>query len=380
MIKKCIGLFFLVFLLSCTEKSPLPLTADENIGEIIARDIVADLSLVSEPEIINTGFSQYLYLGTVDQKKSAILMRFDDLPDSSEIISAKLELIAVDTLVRNQHPFEAVIYKSPQHFESLEVTSKNFPFGSWTEEMARATVTTADTDTVIFELSPTWVETWKDSVNNTGFVITTEASDVGRRFGSTSDRKVAPVLRLVYKQVNAAQNDTMLTVPTADTFIYESGPALVDGPLYVATGEEYRSILKFDLSDIPANATINQAELILTVDQENSFLSSEGIRINAFRLKETATDPFAADIDSSFSLSVSDISIRPGVESVDMIMQFITQRWTRQDTLGFDNYGILLFARTKYNIFSRVAFFNVDADSGRAPKLTLHYTTPPSYE
>ena len=379
MIKKCIGLFSLVFLISCTEKTPLPVTANDNVGQIVVKEIAAEFSLVSQPEIINTGFSRYLYLGEVDHKKSAILMRFEDLPDSSEIISAKLEIITQDTLVRNDAPFEAIVYKSPQHFESLEVTSNNFPYDSWSEDVARATVTTADTDTVTFDLDPQWVETWKDSTMNMGLVIATDAPGVARRFGSTSDSKVAPVLNLIYKKINATENDTVISVPAADTFIYEQGAPPAQGPIYVGTGEEYRSMLKFKISDIPASATINQAELVLTVDHANSFLSSEGIQINAFRLENEAADPFAAVVDSSFTLS-TDFYITPDVDSVDLLMPFIAQQWTRQDTLGFQNDGLLLFAREKYQIFSRIAFYNVEADSGRAPKLLLHYTTPPSYE
>ncbi|KAA3618160.1 MAG: hypothetical protein DWQ05_08975 [Calditrichaeota bacterium] len=380
MIKKCIGLLFLLFLFSCTEKKPLPLANDENVGEIFVRTFLASTSSTGNPEIINTGLSQYLYLGEVDGKKSAILMRFNDLPDSSVIISAKIELISQDTLIHNAVPFDAVLYKSPQHFESLEVTSKDFPYGSWSEEMARATVSTADSDTVVFELDPAWVETWKDSLNNPGFVIATDDQGVARRFGSTSDSHVAPVLNLIYRKESATQDDTVLTVPVADTFIYEQVQTLHPvGPMYIGTGEEYRSILRFDLSQIPDNATINEAEIFLTVDSVNSFLTNEGITINAFHLETSATDPFTADADSSFNIG-SDVFIYPAIEEIILDISFMAQQWTRQDTSGFVNNGILLYSRAKYNIFSRVAFFNTDADFGKAPKLTIHYTTPPSYE
>ena len=156
MIKKSIFLFFLVLLFSCTEKTPLPLTTDENVGEIKTVSYVASESYTGGPVIVNTGLSRYLYVGEVDAKKCAALLRFDNIPDSSEIISAQLELIANDSIIVNEMPFDVVIDKSPQHFESLEVTSENFSWNSWTEEMSRATVTTADTDTVVFDIDKDW--------------------------------------------------------------------------------------------------------------------------------------------------------------------------------------------------------------------------------
>ncbi|KAA3662792.1 MAG: hypothetical protein DWQ10_01595 [Calditrichaeota bacterium] len=379
MIKKSLVLYLLVFMYSCTEQTPLPLSTDENAGEIKTVNFLANEDFTSGPVMGNSGLSRYLYLGNVDGKQCAILMRFDNIPDSSEIISARLELISNDSIIVNTMPFDAVIYKSPQQFESLEVTSEVFPWNSWSEEMARATVSIADTDTVVFDLDKNWVQTWQDSTNNQGLVIATDAMDLARRFGSTSDAAVSPVLNLVYKMEAETENDTVLLVPTADTFIYQDGPELPDGPLYISTIDEYRTILRFDLSNIPDNATINEAELFLSIDSSNSFLTSEGMIINAYRLDDDGNDPFTVAIDSSFSLD-SDIGILPGDTTSVFDLSFIVQQWTRQDTSSYDNYGLILFPRVKYNIFARVAFLNPDAEATKVPKLKIHYTIPPSYE
>ncbi len=191
-------------------------------------------------------------------------------------------------------------------------------------------------------------------------------------------------------------NDVVIQPALADAFINKAATTTNYGTnVMLGVGEAndaaqlFRGLIKFDLSDIPSNATITSATLSLYLDSEKS---SNTRSIYAYRLLKdwdeasvtwakydtsnswtTAGGFDAADCEQtdigSVSLSATEAD---GWKDITLTAAKVTE-WVNS-TLA--NYGLLLKVDTESSDQYRFHSSDYVTDTTLRPKLTLTYTTP----
>lgn len=376
--KKLSFILILIGLVACSDKDPMPLSPDDPVGQVLTQEYSrADFSKVSDPVETNMYSSSSLLLGDLDSKSCGIFLRFSSIPDSVVIVSAELELNPNALVAVNEQDFEAVVFKMTDTLSVIEVTNEEFlNSGFIGDEVTRSTVTTAESDSVLFSLDPDWVIS--EGFTKNGMYIRAATPGLARSFAARGATG-GPTLTLIYHEVDSTANDTTVYSVAEDTYIFENKTTITAGPLYVANGAEQRSTLKFNLAEIPDEATINKAILTLTIDHENSyfFQDSTFISMNAHLMGDDSNELFPDSLE--YSIISSDVNIYPynAIDSVEIDIRPAVQVWTRNDD-EYGNYGLMLFPVSPTADVQRVAFYNNNAPDGKAPKLHIYYTLPPT--
>ena len=159
--------------------------------------------------------------------------------------------------------------------------------------------------------------------------------------------------------------DTMAFLPVSDISVVQgTAPQVKTGETIVQGGVAYYSKLSFDISKIPANATINQAMLTLNIDTTQSHYVTDiynGVTI--WNLSDSASS--AIDSSSNVTISLSGSTMQGDIAS-------LVQKWV--DTRK--NQGILI---QDYNQTEDVNLYAIKSskypDYNARPKLKITYTT-----
>lgn len=154
----------------------------------------------------------------------------------------------------------------------------------------------------------------------------------------------------------------------------------------------YRSLIQFDLSSIPASATVDAANLVVRLVANGNERAANNRTGRAYRLKRVwveaesswnnystgnawqtagaggANDAEAADIGSC-AFSTTDVS---GADKTFALTASAVQEWTSG---AFANNGIKLQMDTETNDTQRVGSSD-HATAANRPKLTVEYTVP----
>ncbi len=368
-------LSLLVLFVACIQQTPIDIEKTNKVGKIdslIVRHAELEIT-AGRPR--NTGDSPLLLLGQADNKRASFLVKFDKLPDSSVVESAEFHLITFSSLGDTVGEIRATAHRVLQDWQESEVTFETFANQFDPQVIAEATIVPADTDTVVFNLDPQLVTSWIDStVENYGIYIKIEQGAFLKQFYSGNSVQNQPFLRVRYRRVGA---DTTLLAefsPTADAFIFEETAPLPEGPLYVSDGDDYRTLLKFDLSSIPKYATINRAQLYLTIDSTRTFLSeSDGHVFDIYRLTEASANPINAPLDSANAVNSTGGVALSSTRTLGLDITEQVQNWT----FGLhDNFGMLLTSRRPERELYRVAFYSTKTDSTKAPYIKVYFTVP----
>jgi hypothetical protein len=146
-------------------------------------------------------------------------------------------------------------------------------------------------------------------------------------------------------------NPTTLTgrLPTGDTYIdannptgnYGSGNIMIVRP---QPGGDRRSLVRFNLSDIPANSSITSARLYLYEMSSKTNLVVDVYRVTGDWAENTVTWGFPwANAGGDFDSSVAHAHFIPGVQncSVSLDISSLVQGWVDE---SYPNYGVLLYA------------------------------------
>jgi len=159
-------------------------------------------------------------------------------------------------------------------------------------------------------------------------------------------------------------NDTWLLWwdPLADSL------SSAEDRLTIGKGLASRSLLKADISSIPAEATINRARLVLWVDPSQS----------AFDTLQTVAHLVAdewAGAQTEFSATTLALGWAfPDVDSAEVNVTGLVQIWTA-DLL--ENHGIMLKCYGETDNIDFVRFFDLSGPGDSAPTLIVEYSLPP---
>ena len=394
MIKTSRILLLLLFLsiLYCTNDKPLPggyeLLQREYKGEVFIKNITPERTAIywQTPQV---GRSSNLLLGQYKDVKSFVLLRFlVFIPvDTATVQSAILKLN------QNYHygegdSFRVNIYSVQASWDENEVKWADIENGYDTSQsLASFYVYAVDSAVVEAEIPPDLVNTWISQGDNNGIILTFEDASFMVNFASSDEYVNSGTMDLIYKPKDGGLDTTSINVihdSSLPQFRGDIEPnVLVNNPERLRVGNltGYRALLKFDLSEIPVEATIHQAYLTFHVDQELSETGPFGMKMAVTPLVEDSTwnpetlqldneytDPEAIALSSKETLEFSSLTTLQN-------MTRMVQRWVSGTK---PNYG-LQFRSTQFGYdISEMYFYSGTPDSALAPVLRITYSKPPT--
>ncbi len=366
-------LFSFLMIINCTKEKYHPL--DSNLG-----NNVKEISIYQKHGVdrytkmtMNTGSSTRLLLGKYkDEYTSRILLKFSSLPYSGvgEIKAAKLILTGQRVLGDTLAPsFEAEIYEYNLFWEEEDTVTWEDARVDPSIVLASAMVTTDVGDSTVFELDTQLISNWIDTSRmdeNNGVWIDCKNAEFIKDFYSneTSQSSNAPVLVIEYSP--ESDPDTLLTYsayPGDDMFILEdfTNSKIDTSLLYIGAGIGFQSRLFFDIDSlIQAKVTINKADLELLANPEFSMFEANGF----------------VSLQASDSAGVFTAIPTVSADTARINVTEIVRWWTYKND-SFPNYNILLKSSLEKSTLDRVAIYSSTADSTRAPRMKIVYSTPP---
>jgi hypothetical protein len=380
----------IISLYGCSDDRPIQgfdLADPAERGEVINLTLSSiELEETFRDTTAATGASAILSLGLFDNREARILLKYENIPDTLLIVGASIVLFTRNVIGESMQPFTATIHQVTNDWEEFSVTDETFQNSFDANVLGTASIfpTVGDTSAVdslaaveavrIDFDNPQLVIDWVDStsmVDNYGVLINFSNSNFIKDFFSINNDANQPRLELYFLR-NGSERDTTFTVASADAFLVRSLTEPSVGPLYVDNVFSRQSIVKFDLSSIPRESTINKAILQLNVKRENSILTNDGVAIQIIRLAEPFIAPNVFKTDSLFNPIVA--LVKESETFVSIPIRTMLQAWT---SLAVENHGFLIKTGTPGRDVSRVSFFSSAVDPSLAPKITIDYTVAP---
>ena len=377
----------------CRKDSPLDFGALEDPAARGRVDTTAITTSLVEQSIQDTitanGRGPFLELGRFGNLSSRILMKFATLPDTITINSATL-ILDTNTIFtdgRNRSMFTASVHRSLSDWDERSVTADNFGGSVDPAVLAEAQIISSAADfaagdslfleSIRFDFNAEGldiVRTWQDSLrsDNFGVLIDFDLNSLFiKEFFSQNGPLNQPRLQL--DVTTPAKRDTIFRVPREDAFLVEMDEPLPDGPLFVDDQFSLQSILKFDLSAIPRESTINRALLILTVKNDATAIKASGYGFRVERLATEVELPADFEIDSNFAPITDLVDRNTSIFSINVTN--LIQFWV---TGAFENHGLLLRTSNPGRDVSRLALHSSQTSSSLAPRLEIDFTSGPT--
>jgi hypothetical protein len=133
---------------------------------------------------------------------------------------------------------------------------------------------------------------------------------------------------------------------------------------YLQAGVSYDQIIRFDVSKIPSTATLNDVQLILTLDSANSIFTNNS--------KKGLAGAFVTDSAAITTGSFSFDGIVSGSQYVFRTrMMTVFQRWLNNES----NQGFMIIPGAQTTNLDLFSFYDVNAsDPNKRPRVIIKYT------
>lgn len=339
---------------------------------------------------VKAGLAPTLLLGKHAGVTSRVALRFTNFSsvDTATVSSA--------TLTFNQSAkwgdgseFAGTVHLINTSWDESSVTWDNLknaydPSGSF----ASYTVQPLDSTTVSVQVPPEWINSWINKSNNYGFLLDFPQAAFMAQWISVDVTQNWPTLSMVFT-TKSGTLDTVAVGPTEDASLLEYDQL---SPAYTLetdlektlldNAKGYRTLLRFDLSALPVQATIHQAQFALNLDLAATTISSDGLEIvvNSVRndsawqnLDEMAVDTVYIHPNGTINQDVATmtISATPHVTYMTALIQRIT--------LGtVPNYGFVVQSTEYGSDLSSATLYTEATASGIKPSLKITYALPAS--
>lgn len=382
-----------VFVTGCAdEPSSLGLDFIVDTGSVVLFDSNVDTMQITSTNrkvYTNTSGSVNLMVGKERNYDSKALLKFRNLDTgyaNAIVNSAKL------ILKYNNYYFPATqsdslgqisfdVFKILKELDLGKITIdsvNNNTFGTVSQGNYTGSPT-SDSQEVSISLNTTMVKDWLKhasdsgySVKNYGIVLSPgNSSNVIKAFYSSASL-VSNVLKPELYVIVTRNNDIdTLRYDATATLSLVNNPSIAQSNeyFYLQAGIAYIQILKFDMSNIPTNATINDVQLYLTLDPANSVIQKKAESvIRASQITDTA-----GLVIENFAY----IGLPPSIENkyvIRLVSPFHVspfQRWL----MGGTNYGLYIYPTTLQTNLDLYTFYNTNAaDAQKRPRLVIKYT------
>jgi hypothetical protein len=331
---------------------------------------------------INTSSSSNLIIGQSGTYNSKGLIKFPNLNpnyDSATVLEAVLKLryknyyfpfSTADSL--GQISFD--VYKVQANLTYSQVTLDSITsttFGT-TSKGSYTGSPAADSEEVDITLDPTLVKDWLEYQADTSYpvknygvgLIPNAFSAALKGFHSANGGDLRPVLYYIVNKngdIDTVNDNTSQTVFLADANLQASEE------FFLQAGISYLQVMKFDVSRLPSGATINDVQLILTLDSSMSIFTNQTNKsLNANYILDTAGLVTESLFDGSPSSS-NQYTFR--LVSFQYPSPF--QRWLNGQT----NYGLLISPDNNLVNLDRFVFYDVNSNiPNTRPRVIIKYT------
>jgi hypothetical protein len=325
------------------------------------------------------GTSDRILLGKAANLEAKTLMSFSiSLPDtiSSAITSGSVTVTSATIEMTKSYIFGDSL--GVFNFNGYECTSGWTSLGFTADSLSQLTYNPSDivsnevlTDTnLTFNIDKQLVTNWlnhaasTDSVNNKGIILD-PSSNSQMIIGFQSEyysNPSAPVLSVVIQ--TSSYTDTLLFGGYDQTSVFTGTlPNVNSNNIVVQSGLALRAKLKFDLSKVPSNVVLNNAELVLKLDSLETMMGTDST--NTIILLKATQDTANDAYDSTQTL----ILTKNGNTVYGNVTSYV-QQW-----LKGNNYGFILAAE---NEMSSADLFSIHGSNypirNVRPRLTIYYT------
>lgn len=366
----------------CTNDTPVSsrfdLVGQNEVGQVLLAEISPPLVDSTAGKLVNSGLSSLLQLGAFNNTQSQILIRFSSFPTGATVRSATL-ILPTHNFVGTGPDFEATAHRVVSDWQDTTVTNDNFNDAFDPAIIGNRMVAAKDSDSVFVALDNALVSGWiGGSISNYGVLVQAPTATFAKQFHSSNSALGRPLLRLAYTNNNV--DSTKDISAASDAFIFEILQQPPIGPLYVTHGTGFGSLVKFDLTGLPPEATINRAQLIFTNDLPNTYLTRDRMTLRLMNVGKNSLDPLTAVNDSTFQ--IDEITVGDSTATIAFEIRTIVQAWLRaaDDPNRLNNFGLVLDAALPAKDLQQLAIYSKENNLNLAPKLKINYTLPPSVQ
>ncbi len=283
---------------------------------------------------------------------SLILQPSYHLGDSAEVIPLYLhEVISGwSTADFNKHVYEGVSHKKEAFTETLTMLGDT-----------NATIFTLPRDLML-----KWAQLGDQSIISPGVIIRSDetANGVVGFHGRAGDHE--PELRIIYGTEGA--QDTLLFTQTVRAFAgYLKKDLDLQNNIVVQAGVSTRSVVQFDISEVPGGALIHNAELALTRNPEFSISHPEiGDSLFVHRLFDENKLTFDLTERARFSITETDTAVFYKALVGDFVQKWVTVE---------ENKGFVLRDNSETLGLHRASFYTEATDNAaKRPRLKIIYS------
>ena len=401
--KTLLGLFVsLLLVVNCTNDTPLP-----NSYELLDRDnkvgLLPQITLRAERvakywQREPAGRNSMLLLGERENLSSFIIFDCQNLikvDSAAQILSADLYLFA-DTLgetapinvtmhqVLTSWGESSVIWDSvadyidPSPIESFTVEPVNFDWN-------KIPLTN-------LEFLEQWInDSYRSELQIKGMLLKFETAPYVLQFLSSDVSSGPPYIRVVTRNEESAENDTTIAYWSRDASLIQYDSAIPPletefspDRLQVGNGSGYRSLVQFDLSQIPRQASIHQALLSFHVNQAESstepynsmsiaaqLVVGDSTWQDASSVKADSLNAATSDVASANNETFAFDSPRPINDVSRMVQRWVVDR--------YPNSGFIVYPSNANSDFQEMSFYSGVNDTTLAPTLSIYYSIPPEH-
>lgn len=384
---------------------------------LFVEHIVRDTSFMDS---VTTGSSDRWYLGSVDNYDFRIAMRFT-IPteiESVTVTGVKLQLVSSaaygvpGSFTANVHAFNKDWTLDDLRWNRLT------GIGDYGDIIAQAVInhTSEAGNFMTIDLPKDTVQHWVWSLNDTnraklnnGIMIDfSGASFVQQFYGPNNlnafgipDTNIVPRLDISYQKFDPKTQqltvDHVILTPVNTSngyytqgisgYIFQDRAPQPANVLTVGGGVPYHSLMYFNTSKIPNNATINLATLIMKLDPSGNYQFSSGDSLLLQALRVGSSDwqsgtLTVSNLDRAFVDPLSRFRKRLTDNVEDDSLTFnISRQFQEWTTFPSQNFGVQISHADEifgdFRKLYRVRFINNPSDRENSPKIIIFYTLPP---
>jgi len=390
--KKIPVVFILVILstLYCTHNKPLPSGYETlqraNKGEVLVTEVKANRS-ASYWSTPAAGSRGTLLLGVNQDVQSSFLLRFTawSAIDTADVRSAILTL-RQKFHYGNGDSFAVRVYPVNVEWDETTVKWGDVKDGyDGSNLLSEFKVPPSDSAVLSFSLPPALINGWITQGSNNGILFVSEQAQFMAEFYSSESSSGWASMSVVHRpKAGGLDTTTVEVVYDASLLQYNSETlenTLQQGANRLRVGNltGYRSLLSFDLAQIPIASTIHQAHLILHVDKTASYTPSYGVNLAAALVVADSTwVPGTTKLDS-INTSPSGIAVSDeetfefsSVEANQLLTARV-QSWVLKKQ---PNYGLMIYSAEMGANAAEMSFYSGIEDTTLAPRLRVTYSLP----
>lgn len=300
---KIIVLLFLA-IISCTNLDPNfntnpDFSKNGRYGDFKIDTLYAVKDSLFESSELNTNASVKLSLANMDGMKAAFVVRFinlpaDSIPVSSVDFSFSTYSFFGDT---TKQTAQVSLYKANKLWDLSSIVNQD---DDWRtnppdELISELTITLRDSAVNHVNIPLTLFNEWRTNPDSLNYGLYLKLSDSEKNlvceFNSINSAE-HPVLR--YSMATDSV-DTVAATNDATIFDYDklNGTALAGNQLFISSGIPYRTLIKFDLTNIPKDAIYYSTDVKIAEDDNNPYKNPNKTQSIAFRaLSSLANEEF----------------------------------------------------------------------------------------